>query len=679
MLETKDYGKDIIELEKKISKNSNDTKAHYKLGVIYDDIEAKQHNEQKAKEHFLLAAEGNPPIANAFIKLAQIEKNSNKSRIIIENALKSFPNNLNIIDRYLWILPLEERLNFIDNLSSTLQQEKIIIQFRIRTLLGLNKYDECISCIDGINTSEKIEKIIYFFIKALCFYYKKDYEQTAKLIYESQRLDIRNEIEPLPTLLKIALLIDTKSELKKILETLNEISVDDSIDYFNIWSLGSFHHDFEKEFNELIDIIIKSTDNEIIHAKIKGLRGLSNANYYSDTYTEKIYEDLNVANDYYSHNSKFAYILASICAKKSNISEALIHIEKYLQNRLIDKDDIDIEGIAYYLFATETEREFYKNYQILKTRILTAKEDLKNQLIEFCGEIVIQQLWKYKNYKEITQLINGTHVSLLQKIEQVFEVAYSYSEMDNSPKAQELYEYLLEKGQGHSSVFNNLGVIKENNGLLSQAKSLYTKALKLNPKSEVEKNNLQRIKKLIAETKAKNETEFIENRIDSAINNLNIAYFKSIDCNSKLIWRLKRIVSKSIASILERDIIENAINMANGNYKSALILSGSIVEAILYDVLISNNISRYQFTKNGRTNSIRVEKMGLNELLFVCNDLKLISDTTFHGSHLLRAYRNLIHPAVEERKSLKISEGTASSAWWIMINVIDDIYEKKFN
>ncbi|WP_160680667.1 hypothetical protein [Clostridium sp. C8-1-8] len=113
----------------------------------------------------------------------------------------------------------------------------------------------------------------------------------------------------------------------------------------------------------------------------------------------------------------------------------------------------------------------------------------------------------------------------------------------------------------------------------------------------------------------------------------------------------KFIHNNDLRTIIERDYFElNTKLFPEGAWKSTVILAGSILEAILYDVL-TNPIYVGQATasrKAPRNLSLFEGEWKLQNLIRVAGDIKLIpSDRVKSIDQVLRSYRNFVHPKVE--------------------------------
>lgn len=174
---------------------------------------------------------------------------------------------------------------------------------------------------------------------------------------------------------------------------------------------------------------------------------------------------------------------------------------------------------------------------------------------------------------------------------------------------------------------------------------------------------LEYLNKLSENIEKNREYKIISDRIN----------FNSLDAigyNNNLTKKLNVIKDKQLVKILKRDLKECAITYVSMQYKSTILLGGSIIEAILTNILKSNGITNYTFNNNTKTTNVSLDKMGIDQMLFVANEKQLISSTIYHLNHYVREYRNAIHPAVEIRKNYNINERNATMTWNILKETI---------
>jgi len=376
------------------------------------------------------------------------------------------------------------------------------------------------------------------------------------------------------------------------------------------------------------------------------------------------------------------------------------------------------------------------------TRLLkTVKDDLDSKDVKFkdwFSENILDSLIKklfekqwFKEICEITSKLNDDHLIISDSL---FEVAYSFGEIDNKSKAEYYYNKYLDIF-GESSAINNYKRVKKR--LLEKQEELkkLKNAVELfkNENSYIQNKFLtfcshRREDGLVVcsyrqlpqflEMSAQKAPDIIKDWMDKGyvqkivspdpnisssvykINpyiephlsetqkelekekelleicqNLNIKSLDLIGYNDALEKQLDSVIlNKELKKLLKRDLKENVLSIITKSYKSALVLSGSIIEAILLDRLRSRGIKKGQIKKGAKNINKKLEELALNELLTVAKSNNLIDDNLLHLAHGVRGFRNLIHPGVEQRKkSIKISEENVMLAWTIVKKVLFEI------
>lgn len=154
-------------------------------------------------------------------------------------------------------------------------------------------------------------------------------------------------------------------------------------------------------------------------------------------------------------------------------------------------------------------------------------------------------------------------------------------------------------------------------------------------------------------------------------NSLTVDDVHKIGYNKSLVDKLSNVNSIELQIMLKRDLKEASVAVLSGSNKSVLILCGSIVEAILLDKVVNKNIKRYSVA-NGQMKNIN--RMDLGDLLYVCYNEKIISESAYHLAHALRGFRNLIHPGVEQRKgAMSVNNDNARLAWDVTKKIIQEL------
>jgi hypothetical protein len=127
------------------------------------------------------------------------------------------------------------------------------------------------------------------------------------------------------------------------------------------------------------------------------------------------------------------------------------------------------------------------------------------------------------------------------------------------------------------------------------------------------------------------------------------------------------IADPDLRSIMDRDYQEIQACLDAKAYKAAIVMCGSVMEALLLDALLQNEVSARQSTKaakNKAGNTIKdLGRWPLSRMIDVAVELQILP-TPYYGfmSDAVREHRNLIHPAVETRKQITPERTVANLA-----------------
>lgn len=156
---------------------------------------------------------------------------------------------------------------------------------------------------------------------------------------------------------------------------------------------------------------------------------------------------------------------------------------------------------------------------------------------------------------------------------------------------------------------------------------------------------LHDIKDVLSQRNKKVDKKWIESFQNITVERLEkINYFELLEKISKF--------NKKFKPFIERDFKELCINYLMGNAKATVVLSGSLVELLLIYICERKKISTitYSNPKSMKSVSEKLYDCDLFGLIIYADDNKLLGKDFPYLGHLLRVYRNLIHPGCELRQ-----------------------------
>jgi hypothetical protein len=133
---------------------------------------------------------------------------------------------------------------------------------------------------------------------------------------------------------------------------------------------------------------------------------------------------------------------------------------------------------------------------------------------------------------------------------------------------------------------------------------------------------------------------------------------------------------KDLREIIERDYKElTLVLFPGGAWKSTVIMAGSILEAILVDVLASGPLLRAKALASPVAPAKPMDDWRLEYLIKVAADIAVLTaQRTSTFDQVLRDYRNFVHPKKEIRSGHPCREGEAQLAMG-GLNAVCDILE----
>ena len=150
------------------------------------------------------------------------------------------------------------------------------------------------------------------------------------------------------------------------------------------------------------------------------------------------------------------------------------------------------------------------------------------------------------------------------------------------------------------------------------------------------------------------------------------------------------VTNPDVRRIIERDYCELTQKaFPDGSWKSTVILAGSILEAVLYDRLTrdpptiaaamgSAAAGRLCRRRSGGIKDITLDdfenQWSLNAMIAAACELHLLPYANEDAIHqVLREYRNYVHPRLEVRTGVFISEGHATASKGMLDVILDEI------
>lgn len=647
--------------------------AFYMLGYINTCWNNHNKNTDRARRYLLNNLNSNYPYHNAYVLFAQVEEDKNIIERYLKHGLSRYPNQPSIL--YELLTRTHEKEFVISQILSNDITDFKLLSKVIEILIRDGEWSQISYYIHKIRSNNKLDDNESNYLDLLdgygaIFGKETDYKKACKILEKVALKDLDNTFG-YAHYLGIIYIYLKSGEKDKAINYFDKLPVNNSIFdlYDGPWYFISV--EFDKEYREIFRVLEKTFENDGIRfAKARCLYSLY-LYYPSEIYGTYRYDEGTIKNlTEYSKIECNKYIVAALFNMNC-------HFGNYREANIFFLTGIaggyNLESAdAYYCIITENADA--KTLQNIVHDIIDFidKSDCFDYdiFIDSVSGVLIEKLHFHKRYEDIVKVAEILSIDNILKSQSAFYFAYAYAE-ENLPKGLEIYQRILEDDADNTSVLNNIGVFFEHNGDLDNALLYFNKAVSISNK-DLYLNNVMRIQNKLKEKEKKICSER-QKEYRNMVKNVNIDFFNNIGYDATFISKFDAIKNENIRCIILRDIKECAIAIATSQVKSATILTGSIIEALLYAVLKEKGINSYYIKRKGNNVLINIEDMALNELLSVVEQEKLMDYNSFHLSHYIRDYRNFIHPAKEIRSKDNITQENVLVIWSILKRLVDEL------
>lgn len=639
--------------------------ASYLMGYIHTHWRYSKRNESLGRNYLLANIRSDYPLPQAFAWYAKTVEDKNKAEGYLRKGLARFPGNPLILKTLLDTVP--DKYEIIDMVDACGATDFNLLSSVIEYLIQNKKWERAEKTICLLRDSYDLSEQEQAYLKLLLGYSaifrpEPDYLGAIDLFRSAIELDLDNFLGYSHYLgliyarIKLGDWIGAKIYFDRL-------PVSNSI--FDLWEGPRYFIpvEFDDEYKVIFDAIICACgDDQTRKRKAKCLYSLYLYNPYP-AYSIRRFGATDYQNlkEYCSE----VYSKAAISALFAMACDAHDYQEaNRIYLRAIEQSD-DLDGQDAY-YSTITEEADLDTILKIADDVVQFLEDTEYMSWDifltnvFCE--LAELLHENGYYDKVAAIANHFTVSALSKSESAFYCAYAYAEQGSS-RAFELYSIIVEKEPNNTSALNNLGLIYEERKELSKAFECFKKAVELS-QSEIHKRNFERVKQQI-ERQKKAAREERQKAIRALVKDVNLNYLESIGYDDAFIAMFDQISDSAVRNLIVRDVRECVVAIAAQQDKTATILIGSILEAILFASLTQAGVTTYTFTDGKQPKTTTVEKMVLHELLTAARERNMISENGFRLSHYIRDYRNVVHPAKELRENKDMSHENIKFMWHV--------------
>ena len=651
--------------------------ANYLLGYVYSCRENKEKSEHRAQRYLLDNINSEYPVPHAYVLYADLVEDKNVAINYLRKGIHQYPKDAHIYRSLLRFST--DKNSVIDEIKESGLTDMELLGNVIECLIKMGKWGQISRFIFRIQNNEKISDYARNYLDllkayALLFDKTANYAEANRILQDVIEKDIDNDLAYSPYLGLIFSLINVEQmdEAKRYFDKIPLSNVIHDLDD-GPWSI--IFVDFSREYKIIFDTIANA------FSKDKERKNKARALYALYLYyPSEIYE-------IYRYQKSNIKALENVLKADFNkyVATALFNMHCHYK-QFSEANQVFMSFLTHY----ENPEDYYVDYtnitdavtcevlMVIVGEIIALINDAKdfdtNRFALSGFNAIVERLYKDGNYPLIEQLADCLSDSDILNSNCAFECAYAYGESGND-RARRIYERIIKKEPNNSSALNNLGVIYEHQDDLKDAYDAFSKANKVSPDEELYKRNMNRVEKKIAEKKDELKAQK-QDEIKYIAKNVSLDYFEEIGYTDGLREKLSLVNDVELRSVLLRDLHECAISIATGQDKSATIMCGSIIEALLMFKIIGTGQKTYDISSisNGkRASNFPIADMGLNELLYVADKEELICKSNFHLSHYARDYRNIVHPAKEIRTGQSVTHENAMMMWTILKQIMREL------
>lgn len=643
-------------------------KAHHILGYINTRHDYTEKSDYQAKRHLRFNLNSNYPHPYGYVLYSQVEEDSNVALNYLEKGVARFPQDARILLEYFRLAPNKNAV--IQIVKERNVNDARLLSAVIDYLVSVNQWNDvchfAVQLENGNNLCESEQNYLDL-IKAYAglFSDSPDYSEAQRLLEKVIRTDTDNNLAYSHYLG----IIYANLKLGRVLEAtefFDRIPASNAVTDLDEWAQPLW---ISISFETLYPIIFKSILSTFAQDSSRKVK----ANVLYCLYLYSPSESYDIHRYKKSDVATLTRYLKTDFNKK--IAVAVYRMRCHFK-QFEDAYDILWEFLVRHQDPEESEIYFSETLENMsddevcriarKTiEYLENDEWAPKQFVPSVFGTLVERLHDIKQYDLNRGLAEYLPLADILKSGHAFECAYAYAEKEQ-PRATDIYEAIVKRDPNNSSAINNLGVRYEHAGDLYKALDCYERVVTLAPNDKIHQNNLTRIKNLIYE-----KTEEVCAISDA----ISVESLENIGYTDEFQRKLFLIHDNEMRDILQRDLRECAIAVVAGQDKTATIMCGSIIEALLMLKIKERGISKYDVSavSKGKT-SHPVSEMSLNELLYIADIENILDKNGYHLGHYIRDYRNVVHPAKEIRMSEEVNHENVITMWAVLKRLVSDLY-----